>query len=92
MCRSSVATCSGRRAWWWTDEALLQFSKHAVRCNADEPRAWVMRAEVLCAELGEERAHAAAARARADQRGDGGDARGAQALEVRERLKNTNTR
>ena len=49
-------------------------------------------AEVLCAELGEERAHAAAARARADQRGDAGDARGAQALQVRERLKNTNKR
>ena len=41
------------RAWWWTDEVLLQFSRHAVVCNADEPRAWVMRAEVLCALFGE---------------------------------------
>ena len=49
---AEAAATLGRRAWWWTDEALLQFSKHAVKCNADEPRAWVMRAEVLCACFG----------------------------------------
>ena len=38
--------------WWWTDDALRLFSKHAVECNENDPRAWVMRAEVLCGLFG----------------------------------------